>query len=601
MIKKVAIIIVNWNGIRFLENCLNSVYNQTYQNFDVYFVDNGSKDGSVVFVRKNFPKIKIIELDHNTGFAKGNNEGINEAFKDQEVEYIVCLNNDTIVDKNWLEELVKTAEKDVKIGSVSSKAYFDDKITIQNAGLEFHKTIQTNKKGGISVGFGLNDKEAPELSNDIEIFAAGGVAPLYKREVLESLLKRDKEVFDEDFFAYVEDFDLGFRIRGLGYKSFLSANAKLIHLHSKTSGVASPFKTYYCERNIILAAIKNLPLFDLLLFPFRSIRLKFSYLFNKNESVEKLKGNVGILGILWILMKANLSVLFLIPKFLRKRRKIISEKSFGKSPERAEGEFNDFERSFSRYVFAETVLRKNFTVLDIASGVGYGTFFLSRSVNKIYGADINDDSVNFAQNNFSGKNIEYRVEDGTKLDFKDHFFDAVISFETIEHINDYELFLLEIKRVLKKDGILIISTPNKNIASPKLTTPLHDYHVREWSLDEFKELLLRYFSIEKIYVQKFKWPAFVVLLRRIYADFFRLFGQRVLRGSLKILQFMIFSVVKANKNNAKIINRDTISNFLNDTRILGHSDNYKKGVYYPKELKSKDELFGIQIFLLRNK
>lgn len=316
---KVAIIIVNWNGLRFLKDCLESVYKQTYTNFDVYFVDNGSVDDSVDFVFKNFPKVKIIKLDKNTGFAKGNNIGIKEALKDVEVNYIVCLNNDTIVSKNWLEELLKTVEKDKIIGSVSSKAYFSDGITIQNAGLEFYKALQSNKKGGISIGFGLTDKEAPELSDNIKIFAAGGVAPLYRREVLEKLLKRDGEIFDEDFFAYVEDYDLGFRINSLGYESFLSADAKLIHLHSKTGGVASPFKSYYCERNAILTAVKNLPLIDLLLFPFRNVCLKSSYLLKKNESVKKLKGNIGFLGMLLILTKANFSALYLMPKFLLKR------------------------------------------------------------------------------------------------------------------------------------------------------------------------------------------------------------------------------------------------------------------------------------------
>ncbi len=319
---KAAVIIVNWNGLKFLKDCLESVYKQTYTNFDVYFVDNGSVDDSVDFVFKNFPKVKIIKLDKNTGFAKGNNIGIKEAFKDNEIRYIACLNNDTIVSKNWLEELLQTAKKDERIGAVSSKAYFKDQVTIQNAGLKFYKALQVNKNGGISIGYGLTDAEAPELSKDIEIFAAGGVAPLYKREILELIIKRDKEIFDEDFFAYVEDYDLGFRINSLGYKSFLAANAKLIHLHSKTGGVASPFKSYYCERNSILTAVKNLSLIDLFLFPFRNFYLKLSYLFNKNESVKKLKGNIGFLGMLLILIKANFSALYLMPKFLLKRWKI---------------------------------------------------------------------------------------------------------------------------------------------------------------------------------------------------------------------------------------------------------------------------------------
>lgn len=325
MNKKTALIIVNWNGFRFLKDCLSSVFNQTYKNFDVYFVDNGSKDDSIKFVEENFSKVKIIKLDKNTGFAKGNNIGIKEALKDKEIEYIVCLNNDTIIEQNWLEELIKTADTDLKIGSVSSKAYFSDNITINNAGLDFYKALQTNKKGGISIGFGLSDTEVPELSEDMEIFAAGGVAPLYKRVVVEKLLVRDNEFFDEDYFAYSEDYDVGFRIKSLGYKSFLSSNAKLIHLHSMTGGKASSFKAYYCERNSILTAIKNLSILDLILFPFRNILLKLSYIFKRHESVENLKNSIGIFNMILILFKANFMALLLIPKFLIKRWKIIKK------------------------------------------------------------------------------------------------------------------------------------------------------------------------------------------------------------------------------------------------------------------------------------
>jgi GT2 family glycosyltransferase len=318
---KAAIIIVNWNGKRFLKDCLTAVFRQTYKDFQVYFVDNGSTDESSDYVRKAFPKAKIIQLDKNYGFAGGNNAGIKECFKNKEVRYIICLNNDTIVDKNWLKALVQTVEKDEKIGMISSKAYFTDG-KIQNAGFNYEKALQINKQGGISIGYGLTDEESPQLNKEIEIFAAGGVGPLYRRDILESLYKRDKEIFDEDFFAYSEDLDLGFRIRKMGYKCFLSPKAKLIHLHSQTSKAASPFKAYYCERNTILTAAKNLSGLDLFLFPFRNIQLKISYLFDKNDSVEKLKENIGFLGLVWILIKANTSALFLMPKMLIKRWKM---------------------------------------------------------------------------------------------------------------------------------------------------------------------------------------------------------------------------------------------------------------------------------------
>jgi len=341
--KKVAIIIVNWNGKRFLKNCLNAVFKQTYKNFDVYFVDNGSIDSSSDYIRKNYAKVKIVQLDKNYGFAKGNNEGIKEAFKDKNVKYIVCLNNDTVVDKDWLKELIKTAEKDEKIGAVSSKAYFSDKKTIQNAGLSYEPSLQINRLGGISIGYGLTDKQVPELEKEIEIFAPGGVAPLYKRKVLEHIYKRDQEIFDEDFFAYAEDLDIGFRIKQFKYKCLLSPKAKLIHLHSMTGGSASKFKSYYSERNVLLTAFKNLSFWRFIKFYFANINLKFNYVkSNNNDSVKKLKEKIGFFGMFWILLKSHLSFLLLTPKYLIKRWKIQSTKKV--SNEEIEGWFKKFDR-----------------------------------------------------------------------------------------------------------------------------------------------------------------------------------------------------------------------------------------------------------------
>lgn len=321
MKKKVAIIIVNWNGQKFLEDCIKAVYKQTYSFFDIYFVDNGSVDDSIEFIKKNFPQIIIIPLNKNYWYAKWNNEWIKQAFIDSSVEYIVCLNNDTIVNQNWLEELFKTVESDEKIWAVSSKAYFIWWEVIQNAWLIYDKVLQINKLGWISLWYWLRDSEIPELLKDCEIFCPWWVAPLYKRSILEEIYKKDWEIFDEDYFAYAEDYDLWFRIRKLWYICYLSANAKLIHLHSQTGGKSSPFKAYYCERNTYLTAIKNLSFIDLLLFPIRNIKLKLSYLTKKNESVEKLKQKSSIFDMIFILFKANMSAIFLFPKFLYKRWK----------------------------------------------------------------------------------------------------------------------------------------------------------------------------------------------------------------------------------------------------------------------------------------
>lgn len=122
---KVTIVILNWNSKKYLSECLPSVFNQSYPNYEVILVDNGSTDGSVEFVRENYPQVKIIKLDKNYGTAKGNNIGIEEALKDENVRYIAVLDNDAKVDRNWLSELVKAAENDEemrrKVGMWASK------------------------------------------------------------------------------------------------------------------------------------------------------------------------------------------------------------------------------------------------------------------------------------------------------------------------------------------------------------------------------------------------------------------------------------------------------------------------------------------------
>ncbi|MEM7815328.1 MAG: glycosyltransferase family 2 protein, partial [Candidatus Aenigmatarchaeota archaeon] len=121
---KVSVIILNWNGKQFLKDCLNAVFNQTYNDFEVVFVDNASSDGSADFVKQEFlceiksGKLKIVINDRNYGFAEGNNIGVRNSSPDS--EYIALLNNDTVVDPNWLEELVRILDEDKTVGAVCS-------------------------------------------------------------------------------------------------------------------------------------------------------------------------------------------------------------------------------------------------------------------------------------------------------------------------------------------------------------------------------------------------------------------------------------------------------------------------------------------------
>ncbi len=170
---------------------------------------------------------------------------------------------------------------------------------------------------------------------------------------------------------------------------------------------------------------------------------------------------------------------------------------------------NDFERMVPEYhkglsAYGEHVARyevigavlRGKTVLDIASGSGYGTAILAKEATHVYGVDVFAPAVAYAKENYGASNITYLVGDGVKIPLEDAAVDVVISLETIEHIEDYEQFMCEVKRVLKPDGLLILSTPND-----KEFIEDNHHHIHEFEHDELEQLVKKYFSEMKPYYQ----------------------------------------------------------------------------------------------------
>ena len=154
-----------------------------------------------------------------------------------------------------------------------------------------------------------------------------------------------------------------------------------------------------------------------------------------------------------------------------------------------------------RYYFAKGFI-DNKKVLDVACGSGYGTYFMARNgAQLVTGIDISEEVINYCQKCYRNKNLAFEVMDATDLKFPDNSFDVIVSFETIEHLSDHDLFLTELKRVLKPQGVVIISTPNKAVYG-KLEGDAHKFHLKEFYLDEFKDLVSRYFNIQRLYGQK---------------------------------------------------------------------------------------------------
>ena len=153
----------------------------------------------------------------------------------------------------------------------------------------------------------------------------------------------------------------------------------------------------------------------------------------------------------------------------------------------------------AHYEFALNYVN-NKKVLDVACGSGYGTELLALKASKVIGIDISEEAINYARKHFKRENISFKGGDATKLNFlRDEEFDVIVSFETIEHIPNYHQYLKEMHRLLRKGGIYLVSTPNKKDSSPNSEKPINPFHVIEFCLDDFKELLKKYFSEIKLY------------------------------------------------------------------------------------------------------
>lgn len=254
MQRMISIIIVNWNKRNLLDNCLKSLQAQTYKDFEIIVVDNGSTDGSTVLVKNIYPKVKLIPLSENKGFATGNNIGIRNTV----AEYIALLNNDMEAHPKWLERISLALQKSQNIGFCASKILnYNDRNTIDSAGDIFYAFGIARKRGHIQ-------KDNEEFSKNREIFGACAGAVLYRKQML-----NDIGFFDEQFSpAHYEDVDLSFRAQLKGYKCIYIADAIVYHHGHSTLSQFSPKHLYLCSRNIGYVLIKNMPLSLLLKYCF---------------------------------------------------------------------------------------------------------------------------------------------------------------------------------------------------------------------------------------------------------------------------------------------------------------------------------------------
>lgn len=244
MLPLVSVIVINHNRAELLKECLNSLLRQTYTPLEIVVVDNASSDRSrEVVAGLNNSCVRLISLADNLGFAGGNNVGVREA----RGEFIALLNNDAVAERDWLENLVRAIESSGDIGMCASKILFFQTDVIDKAGHLMYPDGQNR-------GRGTGEKDRGQYDRLEEVFFPDGCAALYRKRMLEEL-----GGFDETFFAYGDDADLGIRGRWMGWRCLYVPSAVVYHRHSSTTGRYSAQKIYWVERNRFWLAVKNFP------------------------------------------------------------------------------------------------------------------------------------------------------------------------------------------------------------------------------------------------------------------------------------------------------------------------------------------------------
>jgi len=268
----ISVIVVNWNGKQFLGDCLDALVDQDFVEFEVILVDNGSVDGSSLFVQSNYPNVKLVQLLGNRGFTGGNLAG----FEVAKGAFVALLNNDARPEKQWLSELYAGISSDAVIGICASRIVIEGTGRIDSIGDVFTTAFTGTKLGN------LQNSEifsSPRLTH-----GACAAAALYRRKMFD-----DIGFFDDDFYFNHEDTDLNLRAWLAGWKCLYQPNAIVHHKVSASIGRLSPAAVYYFSRNIEWVWLKNVPIILMIrYFPQRILYELFSFAFYGIKSGQLL-------------------------------------------------------------------------------------------------------------------------------------------------------------------------------------------------------------------------------------------------------------------------------------------------------------------------
>jgi GT2 family glycosyltransferase len=308
----VSAIVVNLDGRRFLGECLDSLFDQSWPQLEVILVDNASSDGSCdAAVARYGERLRVVRNARNEGFARGNNQG----FAVARGEWVFLLNNDAVLDPRAIEELMAFARDKPEAGMLACRVVmYDQPHVFDSAGLLVYPD-------GVSRPRGWEEKDLGQYDRADEVLAPSGCAGAWRKAALDEL-----GGFDESYFCYLEDLDLGLRAQLLGWKCFYVPGARARHAKSMTAGNYSKFKAYHVERNRIWNAVKLLPRFILIVSPLFTLNrylLQFYAAMTHRGLSDKFVKEYSWLELAFLLARAYAAALLRLPAMLRKRRQLL--------------------------------------------------------------------------------------------------------------------------------------------------------------------------------------------------------------------------------------------------------------------------------------
>jgi len=289
-----------------LTDCLRSLETQTLDEFDVIVVDNSGTGR----VKSPSSRVRVISNPKNVGFG----EAINQAYRVSSSPYLATLNDDAVAHPGWLQALVEFADRHPKAGLLASQVLLSGTDRLDSAGMLLASDGSSKQRGH---GQSVRDFE---VSGDALL--PSGSAALYRRAMLEEI-----GLFDESFFLYCEDTDLGLRARWAGWDCSHVAEAVVEHRYSHSAGRASPLKAYYVERNRLYTVLKNFPAGMLWRVPFATLD-RYGWhvvemLQGRGKGAEFREAGHSVALLPWLVLRAHLSAIWRVPRLLQQRRQLL--------------------------------------------------------------------------------------------------------------------------------------------------------------------------------------------------------------------------------------------------------------------------------------